>query len=191
VLIGLPLELLLICLFVVLLIIAFVNLIKVIIKIYKVKKIEWLRVFSCLVPFFVGVVLYVSPKPGAGAIYFLQGYEKWVQKEVDIASIQKWLMSVDAVYSDRQFFEDFPQGLPATITRLKPHHMYFGKFDAENRSVEFEWENALGCWGIRIGLPHMETPKKEYIKESESTWEWGYRHPIQPGVYIFERVRRN
>ncbi len=181
----LPLILILLGLFLLLLIIALVNLIRIFVQAVKLKKVNWLKVLLCLVPFLICFILFISRKPGA--VYFLKGYEKWVQKEVDIASIQKWLKSLPPYYSETYYFEakDFPEELPEAITKLKPYHMYFGKFEKENRSVEFEWGSALGHWGIKIGLPGMETPNEEYVKLKDSSPE--FRRPIQSGVYIFER----
>ena len=145
----------------------------------------WLKTSFSILPFLICIFLIFDTKPGV--VYFIQGYENWVQKEVDIASIQKWLVSLDVVYSEKYYFEakDFPEELPIAITKLEPYHMEFTKFDADNRSVEFEWGCAFGHFGIRIGLPGMETPREGSIKISKNKWE--YRRPIQSGVYIFNR----
>jgi hypothetical protein len=183
-----PFFLLLFGLFIILLVIAFIHFIWLAIKAFKAKKLDWLKALLSLVPFlFVVFYFFDWHFTKSGAVYFLQGYEKWVQKEVDIASIQKWLLSLDKVYSDKRYFEakDFPEELPKAVTKLKPYHMYFGKFDSKNRNVEFEWGSALGHWGIKIGLPSMEMPKENYIKLDGNDVE--FRRPIQPGVYIFER----
>lgn len=191
-----PLLLLLLLLFAASLFLAFVNFVRVIIKACKVKKVQWLRVLLSLSPFLICLLYFVgvfSVKASgvvgeAGAVKFLRGYEKWVQKEVDIASIQEWLISLDTAYSGKFYFEaeDFPEELPTVVTNLKPYHISFSDFDGEQRSVKFEWGSAMGHWGIIIGLPGMETPKEEdLIKHSESEWE--YRRPIQSGVYIFDR----
>jgi hypothetical protein len=118
----------------------------------------------------------------------LRGYEKWVEKKIDIEAIRQWLIALPPEYSGQYYFDakDFPKELPLAITNLDPYHMNLSEFKNGQRQVEFEWGRALGHWGIRIGLEGMETPKEEEcIKFSESEWE--YRRPIQPGVYIFDR----
>lgn len=123
-----------------------------------------------------------------GAVYFLRGYEKWVENNVDIPAIQQWLVALPPEYSEERYFEaeDFSEPLPEAIQKLEPYHMEFGEFQEARRFVRFEWGSALGHWGIQIGLPDMETPEgEECIKHSNYDYE--YRRPIQPGVYIFDR----
>jgi hypothetical protein len=165
-----------------------VNLIRTAIHSHQKKKMEWGRLAFSVFPVLLGLFLYFGAHKEAGAVNFLRGYEKWVQKEVDITAIQEWLVGLDTGYSEKYYFdaEEFPEELPVFITKLEPQHMDFSKFDKDTRCVEFEWGSALGHWGIRIGLAAMETPKgEECIKIEESEWE--YRRPIQPGVYIFDR----
>ncbi len=165
-----------------------INLIRTFIHSHKKKKMEWGSLVFSILPILSGPLLDFSDAWSLGAEDFLRGYEKWVQKEVDIAAIQGWLVGLDPVYSEQGYFEaeDFPEELPVFITRLKPHHMNFSKFEKDQRCVEFEWGCALGHAGIRIGLPGMETPKgEEYITLPEDNRE--YRRPIQSGVYIFEK----
>lgn len=171
---------------------AIISTIMAIIKAFKTKKIEWLRLSLAVLPLLAVVGSFLlnalSAESGPGAWHFLRGYEKWVEKNVDIPAIQKWLISLPSEYSGQDYFEasDFPEELPDVITKLDPYHMYLSKFKDGQRSVEFEWGSALGHFGIVIGLQGMETPEEEeLIKHSDSEWE--YKRPIQSGVYIFDR----
>ena len=105
----------------------------------------------------------------------------------DAASRQEWLMSLDSVYSESTYFEaeDYPEELPAAIKKLEPQYMYFGKFDGEERSVELGWGGGFGDWGIRIGLPGMETLEEGVIELDGPISE--FRRSVQPGVYVFSR----
>ncbi len=183
---SLPVESLLLIAF----IISLIHFLCAIIKSLKIKQYKWLRILLALCPailtlIYLGSVIFpLEP----GVYEFLRGYEKWVEKEVDIPTIQQWLASLPEEYSGQYYFEatGFPEPLPEAITKLDPYHMEFSEFKDGIRSVEFEWGCALDHWGIIIGLPGMETPKEEEcIKLHESEWE--YRRPIQSGVYIFDR----
>jgi hypothetical protein len=174
--------------FVGLIVIALVRLILAIVKICRGRGAGWVRLLLCIAPFVVSIGLFIrTGEEGAGATYFLRGYEKWVQKEVDVAAIRKWLTSLDSDFSEKRYFEieDFPEDFPEAIKKLEVQYMYFSKFDGEQRSVEFEWGGAMGHWGIYIGPPGMETPEEGHVELSESTWE--YQRPVQPGVYVFDR----
>ena len=184
---GLFWSLLLLGLLIAVLSIALISLITVIIKARKIKMVNRSKILLLLLPFLISIFFFIHTSlQRPGAIDFLQGYDKWVQKEVDIPTIQKWLASLDMTYSGRRYFKNpLPQNLPEAITKLKPQYMYFSEFDAGKRSVEFEWGGPLGHWGIKIGLPGMETPEDGHIEITEGLWE--FRHPIQSGVYIFDR----
>jgi hypothetical protein len=170
-------------------ILAFVNLIRVIIYSCKTKKVQWLELFLTLIPFLIFAAVYTGVLPfGSPVKSFLRGYEKYVKKTADIPAIQEWLISLPPEYSGQRFFEasDFPEKLPTSVKILNPYHMYFSEFEAEKRSVEFEWGCALQHFGIVIGQPGMEAPQgEEYVEIDDYTSD--IRRPIQSGVYIFSR----
>jgi hypothetical protein len=171
---------------------ATIGIIGAIIKTIKARKVEWLKLFLMFLPLLCLFAYFISNaflnEPGPGAWHFLRGYEKWVEKNVDISVIQEWLISLPPEYSGQSYFEasEFPKELPDAITKLEPNHMVLSDCKDGQRQILFEWGCGLGHFGIVIGLPGMETPKEEeLIKHSESDWE--YRRPIQSGVYIFDR----
>jgi hypothetical protein len=176
-------------LFLSLILIVLINIIWSIIKSYRTKKVNWLKLSLSIFPLLILLppAFYWSSVSEPGAVPFLRGYEKWVQKEVNIPAIQEWLASLPSEHSGKYYFEakDFPGKLPEVITKLNLYHIYFSEFKDGQRQVEFEWGSAFGHWGIRIGLPGMDCPEEGCIKLSESEWE--YRRPIQSGVYIFDR----
>lgn len=186
--VAMPLFLILLGVFAALIILALVRLIGAISKVCNGREGGWARLALSFASFVVGSALFVGVGGGeAGAVDFLRGYEKWVQKEVDIAAIQKWLMSLDSVYSESTYFEaeDYPEELPAAIKKLEPQYIFLGEFDGEQRSVELGWGGGFGDWGIRIGLPGMETPEEGFIDLDGPIYE--FRRPVQPGVYVFSR----
>ena len=185
---GLLIFLVLFAVFGITIITALVNLIISIVEAVKARKLDRVKMLLLVMPFLIFMTLFIDLFNQAGAVYFLRGYEKWVQKEIDIAAIQEWLVSLDPVYSGEHYFEaeDFPEDLPEAIKKLNPYHMYFSEFEGQERSVEFEWGCALSHFGIRIGLEGMETPGEERKLIDESQ-EYEYTRPIQSGVYIFDR----
>jgi hypothetical protein len=141
-----------------------------------------------LVPLFIPLFLTINVFPREpGAVKFLRGNEQWVHKNVDVAAIRQWVMSLDPDFSGQRYYEikKFPEHLPEVISKLDPQYLYFSDFEKEGRVIEFEWGNAFGHWGLRIGPADMETPQEGHIVIDEGTYE--YQRPIEPGVYIFNR----
>ncbi|MCF7955447.1 MAG: hypothetical protein K9M75_06565 [Phycisphaerae bacterium] len=167
-------------------IIIVVHLVRVLIKVRKTKKSDWIKISLCIFAFLpLSTILPIFPQK-AGVILFFNGYEKWVAKEVDISAIREWLVHLPDEYSGQGYnnIEQYPGKLPEAITSFKPQFMQFSNFN-NGRYVEFEWGGGLVSWGIRIGMEDMETPKEGFIMLNEVEFE--YRRPIQPGVYIFDR----
>lgn len=174
--------------FIIVLIISLINFIWVIIKSCKAKKTLWTKLLLSLVPLFIPLFLTMNIFPKEpGAVKFLRGNEQWVHKNVDVAAIRQWVMSLDPVFSGQRYYEikTFPEKLPEVISKLDPQYLYFSDFEKEGRVIEFEWGNPFGHWGLRIGPADMETPQEGHIVIDEGTYE--YQRPIEPGVYIFNR----
>ncbi|MEN6308990.1 MAG: hypothetical protein ABFD91_14675 [Anaerohalosphaeraceae bacterium] len=176
--------------FIILIIVSLVHFVRLIIKSCKAKKALWLKLALSLIPFLIPLVVFVHLRYFAQprAELFLQGYEKWVQKEVDIPAIENWLKSLDSTTSSRMYSSneaDFSKDLPEFITRFNPPYVRFSDFEKEGRAIEFEWGGAFGHWGLRIGPADMEMPEEGIIEINQSKYET--RHIIQPGVYIFTR----
>lgn len=133
---------------------------------------------SWMLPFTIG-------QPGA--VRFLNGYEKWVKKNVETDKIQEWLVSGEADrYMNEIYTYDFPDDLPDFMKNFNRQYIYFDGHESERgKSIVFEWGSALvGHWGIVISLPTNNTQQDGVIKESESYYE--YRRSIKPGIYIFD-----
>jgi len=174
--------------FIVVLIISLFNFIRVVIKSCKAKKALSTKIMLSLVPFLIAVILTAHFfLREAGAVKFLRGNEQWVHKNVDVAAIRQWVMSLDPDFSGQRYYEidTFPERLPEVISKLDPQYLYFSDFEKEGRVIEFEWGNPFGHWGLRIGLADMQTPQEGHIVIDEGTYE--YQRPIEPGVYIFSR----
>lgn len=133
---------------------------------------------SWLIPF-----LCFSP----GAVTFLQGYEKWVEKNVDIKAIQTWLLSGDAdKYVSSQYGDNLPDDFPDFMTNFEPRFITFNtEYSKRGKSIQIETGLGLNIWGIVIGLPTTKTKQQGRIEEPGSSYV-EYRRPIIPGVYIFD-----
>ncbi|MEN6308989.1 MAG: hypothetical protein ABFD91_14670 [Anaerohalosphaeraceae bacterium] len=141
-----------------------------------------------LVPFAISFLLLINTSSkDAGENEFLLGNEQWVHKNVDVAAIRQWVMSLDPAFSGQYYHKinTFPEELPEEIKKLNPQYLYFSDFENEGRIIEFEWGGAFGHWGLRIGPADMETPQEGHIVIDEGTYE--YQRPIEPGVYLFDR----
>ena len=133
---------------------------------------SWLIPFYCLPP---------------GAVFFLKGYEKWIDKNVDVKAIQNLLLSGEInKYVDESYRYNFPNDLPDFMTDFEPKFIRFhGEKSEKGKSIEFGWGGGLGYWGIVIGAPTAKTKQKGRIEEPGSSYV-EYRRPIIPGVYIFD-----
>lgn len=176
--------------FIILVIVSLVHFVRLIIKSCKAKKALWLKSALSLISFLIPLVVFVHLRYFAetGAEYFLQGYEKWVQKDVDIPAIQNWLKSLDSTCSSRMYCSneaDFSKNLPEFITRFNPPYVRFSDFEKEGRGIEFEWGGPFGHWGLCLGPADMEMPAEGLIEINQNKYET--RRIIQPGVYIFTR----
>jgi len=120
--------------------------------------------------------------PGSG---FLKGYEKWVERNVDVDGIQTWLLSEETEkYLGQRFSIGSLDPLPQLVTHFEPKHIAFYGDDYEKgRCVVFEWGGALAHWGFVVGLPAMKAKQKGRFHKGSSEVE--SRHPIKPGVYVY------
>lgn len=113
-------------------IVSLVNVIEAVVKLCKRRETRWGRVFAAFLPLLLLYIPFYSyQQTEAGAVYFLRGYEIWVEREVDIPAIQGWLASVPSEYSGKQYYdaEKFPDDLPEAVTKLNPQYIYFSTFE--------------------------------------------------------------
>jgi hypothetical protein len=127
---------------------------------------------------------YISPLSPV----FLEGLEQWVLHEADIDTIQTWLASEGAKYEGQHYSDEdgFPKGLPDCLVDLKPKLISFSNTDSQNGTkVEITWFLFMDNYGLIIGPPEMETPKKGRIELHRDYYE--FRRPVKPGAYVFIR----
>ena len=127
---------------------------------------------------------YVSPLSPV----FLEGLEQWVMKEADIDAIQKWLASEGAKYVGQRYNAEngFPEGLPDCLVNLNPKFISFKNSSPKNEPiVEINWFYFMDDYGLIVGPPDMETPKKGCLKLRRDYYE--FRRPIKKGAYVFIR----
>jgi hypothetical protein len=120
-----------------------------------------------------------------GAVYFLKGYETWVNKNVDINDIQEWFISGQAdKYLNQTYTYKFPEDLPDFMTNFEPKYIIFNDHKTERgKCIEFGWGGSLSYWGIVVGPPTMESQQEGRIEHHSSYVE--FRRSIKPGVYIY------
>jgi hypothetical protein len=119
---------------------------------------------------------------------FLKGFEQWVLQETDIDATQTWLVNEGAKYAGQVYSskEDFPEDLPEFLVNLNPRYISFKNSASRNGpSIIITWLLFMDDYGLIIGPPEMETPKKGRIKLDRSTYE--FRRPVKPGAYVFIR----
>ncbi len=119
---------------------------------------------------------------------FLKGFEQWVLQEADIDAIQTWLVSEGAKHAGQHYISEdgFPEELPECLVKLKPWFISFSNSVSKNGpSVEIIWFFVSDEYGLIVGSPEMETPKKGRIILDHSTYE--FRRPVKPGAYVFIR----
>lgn len=138
---------------------------------------------------FVGSwVFYGSPAHRAGAVPFLQGFEKWVVNNIDLPAVQTWILSAESdIYLQRGYRgPDFRDNLPDFLTNFGPRSIDFHGDESEmGRCVEFAWGYVFGNWGVVIGSPTMKAQQEGRIQIRESTVE--FRRPVAPGIYVYSR----
>ena len=144
-----------------------------------------LIIIACVVmPYaiFFGSSMITTPLAAA----FINGFEKWVLKEVDIKAIQQWLATEGQKYKGQLYgYGEFPNDFPACLTESKPNYIYFGISELDGTLyIEFNWGGGMSSWGVRVGSPSMKMPEEGEVKIRESYYE--DRRPIAPGVYIFD-----
>jgi hypothetical protein len=125
---------------------------------------------------------------GPLARIFLKGFEQWALQEADIDAIQTWLANEGAKHAGRGYGaeEGFPEALPVCLVELHPRRISFGNSVSQNGpSVEMIWFFFMDDYGLIIGSPAMETPKKGRIELHEGYYE--FRRPVKPGAYVFIR----
>jgi len=142
----------------------------------------------CITTALLSIILFVGSwilRP-PGAVFFLQGSEKWVRQNVDVDAIQAWLLSgeADKHLGQRYKLGRLPNDLPDFVTDFDPEFIIFhGQESEKGKCIEFTW-GGLSDWGFVVGPPTMKTRQKGVIKHSKSLYE--YRRPIKPGVFVFD-----
>ena len=125
---------------------------------------------------------------GPGAAVFLEGFEQYVVQNADIDTIQTWLASEGQKYSGYSYnaADGFPEELPEGLVKLHPRFISFkGSNSTNEMRVEMTWFFIMDEYGIIIGSPSMETPKKGHIKLDYGDYE--FRRPVKQGAYVFSR----
>lgn len=140
---------------------------------------------------FIGSWVFFFTLHQPGTVHYLRGYEKWVTNNVDVNTIQTWILSPEADKylknkPNAYFNDDFPEDLPDFITKYNPEYIAFYKDNSENgRCIKITWRNGISEYkGIVVGSPAKKTKQEELIKHSNSNFE--YRRLIKPGVYVVD-----
>jgi hypothetical protein len=166
-------------------ILALIRLISRVLKRSNIRQVLFMLALLLLGPVIVCCTfLYTTPFTHV----FLKGFEQWILQETDIDAIQMWFESEGAkhtgqVYSSK---EGFPEDLPECLVNLNPKHISFKNSASRNGpSVVITWLLFMDDYGLIVGSPEMETPKKGRIKIHRSLYE--FRRPVKRGAYVFIR----
>jgi hypothetical protein len=166
-------------------IIALIRLISLVLKHSDIRQILLMLALLLLGPAIVCCAfLYTTPLSPV----FLKGFEQWVLQETDIDAIQTWLTSEGAKYTGQVYSskEGFPEDLPECLVNLNPKLISFKHSVTQHELIiTITWLLFMDDYGLIIGSPEMETPKKGRIKLNRSTYE--FRRPVKPGAYVFIR----
>lgn len=133
---------------------------------------------------FIGSWIFMFTFGKPGAVYYLKGFKEWVTTNVDIDSVQTWILSQEAEkYLGHRYERDnFPSDLPDFIKIVDPFWIYVYESE-KGRCIELSWPHAISEYkGIVVGTLAMKTKQEELIKHSNYDFE--YRHSIKPGVYV-------
>jgi hypothetical protein len=135
---------------------------------------------------FIGSWVFFFTLHQPGAVHYLRGYEKWVAKNIDIDSIQTWILSQEA---DKYLGHTYdrariPSELPDFIRNVYPEWIDIQKNET-GRCIKLTWPHGISEYkGIVIGSPAMKTKQEELVKHSNSNFE--YRRSIKPGAYVID-----
>ncbi|MHC4396501.1 MAG: hypothetical protein ACYS1A_12680 [Planctomycetota bacterium] len=130
----------------------------------------------------------------AGAQIFLKGFEKWVDTQVDMKSIQLWIQVADeGLWESRHCYgpsypteERIPEEFPDFLKDFEPQYLWLERSELDgSRRTRFEWGGPMFHWSLVIGDPNMKMPEQEV--EWFSDYDVEFRRILQPGVYIFSR----
>ena len=169
-------------------ILAFIRLISLVLKHSNIRQILFMLALLILGPVIVCCAfLYITP-PLSPSPVFLKGFEKWVMQEADIDAIQTWLSNEGAKHAGQHYSAEdgFGEDLPECLVNLNPKFISFNNSASQNGpSVEITWSFFRDYYGLIVGYPEMETPKKGRIKLHRDHYE--FRCPVKRGAYVFIR----
>jgi len=125
-----------------------------------------------------------------GAAVYLEGFEQYVLKEVDIGSVQDWLATEGTRYAGQRYDSDqgkgYPEELPASLTKLHPWYISFSNSNADKGpTITLWWPHLMDDDVLIIGPPDMEMPQDDYIEIDDSNIK--IIRVICPGVYVYSK----
>lgn len=156
---------------------------------------RWRLLAGCSVV--ASFAFFFSPfRPGGFAAYQF-GFRKYVQANVDVPAIRRWLSSVDPnlCTGEKIDLRDLTQWrnlrLPGTIASLNPDYLRLSRDSADRPLVRLSWIGLDMGWGVTIGGEQMEipptAPRRRVALGLSMVYEDGeYRLPVEPGVYVWQ-----
>jgi hypothetical protein len=123
---------------------------------------------------------------------FLDGFEEWASKNIEIEEIQDWISDPnenhwwETKYGFYGLSSDLPENLPQSFPRPKLQYVEFYKSDLDDsKLVSFEWGGLFMHWGIVIGARDIEMPEAGWVPDGDDEYD-EYRVIVKPGVYIYK-----
>lgn len=119
---------------------------------------------------------------------FMAGFQRYVQRRVDIPAVQEWLAKVKPeplepgqAHPNIRVQES---DLPASIAGLKAWGWRMESDDAGRARIWLTWgSGVMGGWGLVVGDEQMETPPSDFSQYGE------VRQTIAPGAYVWYDVK--
>jgi len=172
-------------------ILALIRLIGLVLSHSNIRQILFMLALLILAPVIAyGAFLYMTP-PLSPSSAFLKGFENWVLREADIDEINTWLKNEGAKQAGKHYYAEdgFPKVLPECLVNLNPKSISISNpVSSKGPSVEITWSFLRDYYGLNVGPPEFETPKKGRIKLNQDHYE--FRRPVKKGAYVFIRGQK-
>lgn len=140
---------------------------------------------------FIGSWTFMFTFNQPGSVYQLKGFKKWAVKNVDVDTVQTWMISeqADKYFKNKPntyFKHDFPEDLPDFITNVGPDYITFLDGESnEEKQIIIGWIALDTSWGVIASSPAMNMKQEEKIRHSDHFYE--FRYPIKPGIFVFTK----
>lgn len=140
---------------------------------------------------------FFSPLRPGSLVAYQFGFRKYVQANVDVPAIRRWLSSVDpnlCTGEQIDLLRDPTQWrssrLPRVIASVNPDFLTLRRDGSGRPMVRLSWIVMDRSWGVTIGSEQMGIPstapgRKVGLGLSMVYEDGEYRLPVEPGVFVW------